>query len=189
MSFDLPYVQLCNQTFLSLQSKQYNLGPTNQKFYLAYNSSENTEDTEIKFDWKLLIFEAEKSIVKQNYLETYLTTKINEINSAKPEKDLRLMVPAFSVKSSLRMTEDDDFKKSFIHRSSILCDLLPSSISVSDSLPTDNRKIIELSEEHEEQGFVFCVCSCMGNKIEKVVAGSWIGYKDQIIYDQFSSEF
>jgi len=99
------------------------------------------------------------------------------------------MVPAFSVKSSLRMTEDDDFKKSFIHRSSISCDLLPSSISVSDSLPTENRKIIELSEEHGDQGFVFCICSCVDNKIEKVVAGSWVGFKEQIIHDQFSSEF
>jgi hypothetical protein len=141
----LPYVQLGNQTFLSLQSKQYSLGTSNQKFYLAYNSNETKEEKEEKFAWKLLVFESDKSIIKQNYLETFLTTKINEINSSKPERDVRLLVPAFNTKSILRMTEDDDFKKSFIHRSSISCDLLPSSISVSDSLPTENRKIIELS--------------------------------------------
>jgi len=65
ISFDLPYVQLGNQTFLSLQSKQYSLGTANHKFYLAYNSNENNESN---FTWKLLVFEAEKSIISQNYL-------------------------------------------------------------------------------------------------------------------------
>jgi hypothetical protein len=93
---------------------------------------------------------------------------------------LNLLLPYFRLGLHFNQGEDDDFKKKFVFKTNIKGNLIMSSISSSNSLASEDRKVLSLSKQHENHGFAMCVCYCQNDKVNSIFGGGWIGYEDLI---------